>query len=160
MQGNPTAIIKNNERRCNTAFGRGSKLIFLSNDTQNNINIICTEISSEIVKEILDWRAYLLIADTTKDISRHEQLSICSRILNHSGKLGSRRGYRPPVGEPQLAVTGKLIIRRGFFTDDNTFIDCTNFEYFYHYIYIYINYKSVKSLDITPTIKRIYKKLK
>jgi hypothetical protein len=69
------------------AKGRGSKLTFLSNDTQNNvINIIGREIASQIVKEIGNCRAWALIADTTPDVSHHEQLSICARIVNRNGK--------------------------------------------------------------------------
>ena len=64
------------------AKGRGAKLTFLSNDTQNNaINIIGKEISSEIVKEIGNCRAWALIADTTPDIRHHEQLSICANYI-------------------------------------------------------------------------------
>ena len=69
------------------AKGRGSKLTFLSNDTQNNvINIIGGEIATQIVKEIGDCRAWALIADITQDISYHEQLSICARIVIRIGK--------------------------------------------------------------------------
>ena len=69
------------------AKGRGSKLTFLSNDMQNNvINIIGREITSQIFKEIGNCRAWALIADTTPDVSHHEQLSICARIVNYSGK--------------------------------------------------------------------------
>ena len=55
-------------RKCGKkgAKGRGSKLTFLSNNTQNNfINIIGKEIASQIVKEIGSCRAWALIADTT-----------------------------------------------------------------------------------------------
>jgi hypothetical protein len=69
------------------AKGRGLKLTFLSNDTQNNvINIIGREIASQIVKEIGNCRAWALIADTTPDVSHHRQLSICARIVNGNGK--------------------------------------------------------------------------
>ncbi|CAB4011432.1 zinc finger MYM-type 1-like [Paramuricea clavata] len=70
------------------AKGRGSKLTFLSNDTRENnvIKIIGREIASQIVKEIGNCRAWALIADTTPDVSHHEQLSICARIVNRNGK--------------------------------------------------------------------------
>ena len=50
------------------------------------INIIGREITSQIVKEIGNCRAWALIADTTPDVSHHEQLSICARIVNYNGK--------------------------------------------------------------------------
>ncbi|CAB4034460.1 zinc finger MYM-type 1-like [Paramuricea clavata] len=44
------------------------------------------EVASQIVKEIGNCRAWALIADTTPDVSHHEQLSICARIVNRNGK--------------------------------------------------------------------------
>ena len=67
--------------------GRGSKLTFLSKTSQNTvINIIGEEIASEIVKMICDCRAWAIIADTTRDISKHEQLSICNRVVTRTGQ--------------------------------------------------------------------------
>ena len=84
---NQQAMSKRRKGGKKGAKGRGSKLTFLSNDTQNNlINIIGREIASQIVKEIGSCRAWALIADTTPDISHHEQLSICARIVNRNGK--------------------------------------------------------------------------
>ena len=66
--------------------GWGSKLTFLSNKTQNNvIDIIGKEITSELVKRIHECKAWALIADTTPDVSHHEQLSICVRIVDRVG---------------------------------------------------------------------------
>ena len=66
--------------------GRGSKLTFLSNKTQNNvIDVIGKEITSELVKRIHECKAWALIADTTPDVSHHEQLSICVRIVDRVG---------------------------------------------------------------------------
>ena len=57
-------------------FGRGSKTTFLSNDSQNKlVDIISKEIVREIVDLIKDSVAWALIADTTPDVSKHEQLS-------------------------------------------------------------------------------------
>ncbi len=54
---------------------------------QNNVlNIIGREITSQIVKEIGNCRAWALIANTIPDVSHHEQLTICTRIANYSGK--------------------------------------------------------------------------
>ncbi|CAB4028589.1 zinc finger MYM-type 1-like, partial [Paramuricea clavata] len=65
----------------------GFETNFPSNDTQNNvIDFIGREIASQIVKEIGNCRAWALIADTTPDVSHHEQLSICARIVNRNGK--------------------------------------------------------------------------
>ena len=75
-------LLKGRDGEKRGAKGWGAKLTFLSNDTQNNaINIIGKEISSEIVKEIGNCRAWALIADTTPDIRHHEQLSICANYI-------------------------------------------------------------------------------
>ena len=97
------------------AKGRGSKLTFLSNDTQNNlINIIGKEIASQIVKEIGSCRAWALIADTTPDVSHHEQLSICARIVNRNGKcsehlLSCKRAYGTKAMELYNLISETLI---------------------------------------------------
>jgi hypothetical protein len=66
--------------------GRGSMLSFLGNRTQNNIiDVIGKAITSEIVKRINQCKAWALIADTTPDVSHHEQLSICVRIVDRVG---------------------------------------------------------------------------
>ena len=104
---NQQAMTKRRKGGKKGAKGRGSKLTFLSNDTQNNlINIIGKEIAiaSQIVKEIGSCRAWALIADTTPDVSHHEQLSICARIVNRNGKcsehlLSCKRAYGTKVME-------------------------------------------------------------
>lgn len=84
---NQQALLRRRKGGKKGAKGRGSKLTFLSNDTQNNvINIIGKEIASQIVKEIGNCKAWALIVDTTPDVSHHEQLSICARIVNRIGK--------------------------------------------------------------------------
>ena len=66
--------------------GQGSKLTFLSNKTQNNvIDVIGKEITSELVNRIHECKAWALKADTTPDVSHHEQLSICARIVDRVG---------------------------------------------------------------------------
>ena len=66
--------------------GRGSKLTFLGNKTQNNvIDVIGNYITSELVKRIYDCKAWALIANTTPDVSHHEQLSICVRTVDRIG---------------------------------------------------------------------------
>ena len=68
------------------AKGRGSKLTFLSNDSQNTlVAVIGNEIASKIVKRIHNCKAWALIIDTTPDVSHHEQLSTCVRIVNNIG---------------------------------------------------------------------------
>jgi hypothetical protein len=42
-------------------------------------------VKSAIVKSINDCKAWALIADTTPDVSHHEQLSICVRIVDKYG---------------------------------------------------------------------------
>ena len=69
-------------------FGRGSKMTFLSNDIQNKlVDIISKEIVRKIVDLIKDSVAWALIADTTPDVSKHEQLSLCVRIVGKSGNV-------------------------------------------------------------------------
>ena len=66
--------------------GRGSKLTFLSNKTQENIiDVIGKEITSELVNRIHECKAWALISDTMPDVSHHEQLSICVRIVDRVG---------------------------------------------------------------------------
>ena len=68
--------------------GRGKKLTFLSMTTQNKIiDIIGNEIAAEISLRIKDCRAWALIADTTPDITKHEQLSVCVRIVEKNGNV-------------------------------------------------------------------------
>ena len=75
----------NNIRR----FGRGSKLTFVSNDIQNKlIDIISKQIAFEIINLIKGNVAWALIANTTTDISKHEQLSFCVRVVSKSGNVG------------------------------------------------------------------------
>ena len=51
------------------AKGRGSKLMFLSKDSQNKlIRIIGEEITSEVVEKVKTCRSWALIADTTPDV--------------------------------------------------------------------------------------------
>ena len=66
--------------------GRGSKLTFLSNRTQNKIiDIISSAIKGEISRQINDSLAWALMVDTTPDVSRQEQLIICVRIVHTNG---------------------------------------------------------------------------
>ena len=60
--------------------GRGSKLSFMSKSIQNTlIDIISKEIVAEIVTLIENCLSWAVIADTTPDVARHEQLSLCVR---------------------------------------------------------------------------------
>ena len=66
------------EELCNDdahGSGRGSNLTFLSNDTQNKIVLIISQLITEkIVKALQECRAWALIVDTTADIAHQEQL--------------------------------------------------------------------------------------
>lgn len=56
-------------------FGEGSKLTFLSNDMQNKTtNVISKEIVIQLIEDSVAWA---VIADTTPDVSKHEQFSLC-----------------------------------------------------------------------------------
>ena len=69
-------------------FGRGSKLTFMSNDIQNKlINIISKETALDIVNLMKGSAAWALIADTTSDVSKHEQLSLCVRVVSQSDNV-------------------------------------------------------------------------
>ncbi|KAL5505388.1 hypothetical protein EMCRGX_G006810 [Ephydatia muelleri] len=68
--------------------GRGSVLTFMSYKSQNKlISIINEHITCTIVKAIHNCRAWSLMADTTPDISHHEQVSICVRIVHLNGHV-------------------------------------------------------------------------
>ncbi|XP_066933569.1 zinc finger MYM-type protein 1-like [Clytia hemisphaerica] len=74
----------NKERK----FGRGSKLTFLSKDIQNKlIDFISKEIVVEIFGLISNCIAWAVIADTTPDVARHEQLSLCVRVVERNGEV-------------------------------------------------------------------------
>ena len=115
---NQQAMSKRSKGGKKGAKGRGSKLTFLSNDTQNNlINIIGREIASQIVKEIGSCRAWALIADTTPDVSHHEQLSICARIVNRNGKcsehlLSCKRAYGTKAMELYNLICDRVCLHK------------------------------------------------
>ena len=68
--------------------GRGSVLTFMSYKSQNKlISIINEHITCTFVKAIHNCRAWSLMADTTPDISHHEQVSICVRIVHLNGHV-------------------------------------------------------------------------
>ncbi|CAB3976750.1 Hypothetical predicted protein [Paramuricea clavata] len=80
------STVKRKGTRVKKARGWGSKLTFLSNRTQNKvIDVIGKLVKSAIVKSINDCKAWALIADTTPDVSHHEQHSICVRIVDKYG---------------------------------------------------------------------------
>ena len=69
--------------------GRGAKLTFLSNRSQNKIiDVISKAIKEKLCDDIRNCMAWSLIADTTPDVSRNEQLSICIcvRIVHNDGR--------------------------------------------------------------------------
>ena len=66
--------------------GRGSKITFLSNKTQEKlIRIIGEQITDIITQKIKECQAWSLIVDSTPDIVHKEQLSICVRIVASDG---------------------------------------------------------------------------
>ena len=67
---------------------RGRKLTFFSKSVQNKlINIIGNELTREISKMVQNCRALALIADTTPDINKHQQLSLCIGVVSKLGKV-------------------------------------------------------------------------
>ena len=75
------------KRKKSGAYRREKKqkkhLTFLSNDTQNKIVLIISQLITEkIVKALQECRAWALIVDTTADIAHQEQLSLCVRIVH------------------------------------------------------------------------------
>ena len=63
------------------------KLTFLRNRSQNKIiDIISKGIKEKLCDDIRHCMAWSLIADTTPDVSRKEQLSICVRIVHNNGR--------------------------------------------------------------------------
>ena len=76
------------EKKQNSRSGRGATLTFLSNRSQNKlIDIIGNQISQELKRRIDSSLAWSLIADTTPDITHHEQISICVRIVSPDGDV-------------------------------------------------------------------------
>ena len=66
--------------------GRGSKITFLSNNSQNKlISIIGDQITNIIIEKIKDCNAWPLVVDSTPDVTHREQLSICVRIVGKDG---------------------------------------------------------------------------
>ena len=66
--------------------GRGSKITFLSDKSQNKlIGIIGDQITTVIVEKIQNCIAWSLIVDSTPDVAHKEQLSICVRIVSTDG---------------------------------------------------------------------------
>ena len=66
--------------------GRGSKVTFLSKNTQNRlIDIIGNQITEVIVEQIKNSIGWSIIVDSTPDVARKEQLSICVRIISPDG---------------------------------------------------------------------------
>ena len=66
--------------------GRGSKITFLSNKTQEK-RIIGEQITDIITQKIKECQAWSLIVDSTPDIVHKEQLSICVRIVASDGSV-------------------------------------------------------------------------
>ena len=68
--------------------GRGSKIILLSNKTQEKlIRFIEKQITDIIAQKIKECQAWSLIVDSTSDIVHKEQLSICVRIVASDGSV-------------------------------------------------------------------------
>ena len=66
--------------------GRGSKITFLSNKSQNKlISIIGDQITNIIIEKIKDCNSWSLVVDSTPDVTHTEQLSICVRIVGKDG---------------------------------------------------------------------------
>ena len=60
----------------------------MSRDIQNKlIDIISKEISLDIVNLMKGSVAWALIADTTPDVSKHEEISFCVQVISKSGKV-------------------------------------------------------------------------
>ena len=68
--------------------GRGNKVTFMSKNTQNKlIDIIGNEIVNEIVGYIENCIGWSMMIDTTPDVARKEQLSICVRVVSKEGEI-------------------------------------------------------------------------
>lgn len=90
-------------------FGRGSKLTFLSNDMQNKIiDVISKEIAKEIVNLVKDSVAWAVIADTTPDVSKHEQFSLCVRVVTKSGEVSEHLLFCTRTG----ATTAEALVNK------------------------------------------------
>ena len=66
--------------------GRGSKVTFMSDKSQNKlIRMIGDQITTVIVEMIKNCIGWSLIVDSTPDVAHKEQLSICVRIVGRGG---------------------------------------------------------------------------
>ena len=79
---------KKNKKNIKVRKGRGSKILFLSNRSQEKlIRIIGNQITKSVAKKMCESIAWSLIVDTTPDITSKEQVSICIRIVSKKGEV-------------------------------------------------------------------------
>ncbi|XP_050064221.1 zinc finger MYM-type protein 1-like [Aphis gossypii] len=64
---------------------------YMSHDSQNEfIKLLALETKKQIVKEVNDANMYSIMADTTPDMSNRDQMSVCVRYVDSSGKVLER----------------------------------------------------------------------
>ena len=90
-------------------LGSGSKITFMSNDIQNKlIDIISTEIALEILHLMKGSIACASSADTTPDVSKHEQLSLHVRVIRKLGNVSEHRLFCTPA----LSTTAEQLLNQ------------------------------------------------
>jgi len=64
---------------------------YMSHGSQNEFTkLLALETKKQIVTEVNDTNIYSIMADTTPDISNRDQISVCVRYVDSSGKVLER----------------------------------------------------------------------
>jgi hypothetical protein len=70
---------------------RNHKTTYLSHDSQNEfIKLLADDVKKTIIKDVTHAGIYSVMADTTPDISRSDQLSVCVRYIDSLGDVSER----------------------------------------------------------------------
>jgi len=70
---------------------RNHKTTYLSHDSQNEfIKLLADDVKKTIIKDVTDAGIYSVMANTTPDISRSDQLSVCIRYIDSLGDVSER----------------------------------------------------------------------
>ena len=68
--------------------GRTNSVTYLSSDSQNEmISLLGDAVRKKVITEVKDAGMYGLSADTTPDLSRHDQLAVVIRYVKETGPI-------------------------------------------------------------------------
>ena len=85
--GNYNQIVKLVARHCpslqtwlDNRNGRAHKVTYMAKDSQNEmIDILGDNVRNEVIREVKEAQMYGVSADTTPDVSKHDQLAVVVR---------------------------------------------------------------------------------